>query len=315
MSNVNQRGRGRPGQMTREQLQAALAALDNGPVAGPSNDGLVYTCLTCSRDFVSQNSLTQHNASLHGGVITRKDGTPASVRDSVADRARTSQQARQPQQQQQQQQTRRPAASQANNQFVLSAPLWVQSASQQNIRQDVSLPTRAALQNGRELFLVNRNPFTIGNGQGNRLNLRTMITWSQASLNGDVPNVPYPMSEFIGLEIAVHGSFGSHGDFALVYLTVANGASGITANNTPTGTPSTSPARTSLLALRWAMNMTSHTVITGPGCFFIPAAGPGSSIQGAGHLNIVSGTSVLAADATLVTVTMAAVFAVSGDRQ
>jgi hypothetical protein len=174
------------------------------------------------------------------------------------------------------------------------------------------MPTREQLLSGRETHLVDRTPFTLGNGAGNKVNVVTAAHWQGLALNGTTVTVPYPIAEFIGLSISVHGDFGTHGDFALVYYSVPNGLPGISGSNVQTGTTS-SDQRKALLNLRWAGNVTRHTIITGSGEFFVPCE-RGGAIQGAAHVNVISGTSVLGANAVLVTVIMRAVYAVTGER-
>jgi hypothetical protein len=243
-----------------------------------------------------------HNASVHGMAMVRKDGTIATPRNRQVDFNR------------QQNQEQRLTAS--NAAYELAPPLWVTRESQRSIRQDASLRSRVQLLAGREIYLVNRKPFTLGNGTGGTLNVSTVASWTANQLNSTTETtIPYAMWEFIGLEVTVHGHVAPHGDFALVYYTVPNGGQRIGGSNVTSNTVTSSPMRDAMLALRWSNALTRHTVITGPGSFFIPADGPGSRIDGAGYLNIISGTSVLQANAVLATVTMSAVYGVVGDRQ
>jgi hypothetical protein len=315
------RGRGRGGgqpAFTRDQLAAMMAQLDmnqQGPQQQqqqqqqqPAQQSNSYTCFDCNRQFNSNNGLNQHRASLHGAPITRKDGTIATPRSVEADRQRSA--------------AMNAQASGSNVQLQTGSyqpapPLWVSRAALANIRQDSSLRSRVSLLNGRDVYVIPRNMFTIGAGTGNRLNVVTVASWSGTSLNGDAPIVPYPVSEFIGLDIVIHGDFGIHGDFALVYMTIANGATGVSGSNTSVNNAVSAKA-TNLLNFRWVGNASRHTVITGSSGnqgFFVPADGPGSVIEGAGFVNVVSGDATLRANAVLVYVTMNAVFAVSGDRQ
>jgi hypothetical protein len=174
---------------------------------------------------------------------------------------------------------------------------------------------------GRDLYLLQRNPFTLGNGSANQVDTSTVASWSADQLNGTTVTFPFSIWEFIGLELSVHGDFGSHGDFCLFYYVVANGATGVSGDNTSTTTGTganavrTASARQkALLNMRWSNSLTRHFIVSGSGSFFIPADGPGSTIQGAAHVNIISGSSVLNPNAVLATVTMSAVYAVTGDR-
>jgi len=315
------RGRGRGGRgrgganMGRDQLlaqvaalNAQIAAMDQPPVQQAQQivqELAPFGCNECMREFTTQNALRQHNASVHGAVIVRKDGTAAAVRDREADRRRAAADL---------QQRRANGLTPAASAYSPAPPLWVSSRTQVAIRQDPSLRSRSALIGVRETYIVQRKPFTLGNGAGNTLNLLTVAEWSGDKLNSTTATaIPYPIWEFVGLDVVVHGDMGAHGDFALVYYTIAQGANGIGGANTSANSVS-SVKRTNLLAMRWSQSLSRHTIITGSGQYFVPADGPGSTIEGAGHLNIISGSSVLNPNAVLVTVTMSAVYAVTGDR-
>lgn len=319
------RGRGSGGgaQNTRRRLPTDVACDVQG-------------CGAFARDA---NGLALHKAAKHGASLQTKDGTPsnytATVNSQLASPWGQGRRSRgrgrgglqmgptsqgridggffQPQQQASG--IAGPSQVRADPAYLHAPQLWVASAGQTAIRQDrQSLRARATLIAGRDVHLIPRKPFTIGNGNGNTVNTTSVATWSGDLLNSTTATtVPYPMFEFIGLDVSVHGDFGSHGDFALVYLTSPNGSGGLTSSNTVPTTGPSSRAK-ELLALRWSQSLTRHTIITGSGNFFIPADGPGSRIQGAAHVNVVSGTSVLNPNAVLVTVCLFAVFAVTGDR-
>jgi hypothetical protein len=321
--NFNGRGRGRGGRgggNPRHFKQADTDVLCDVPGCG------VY-----SRDA---NGLALHKAAKHGAQLQTKDGTPSNYVSTVNNQVRNPPgQGRRSRQQgqtfvagtyglgpSQAGPSRLPANTQVSENvgYTPAPPLWVTSAARTSLRQDrVNLKPRSILLSGREVYLLQRKPFTIGNGTGNTLNVLSAAEWRANLMNSaTASNIPYPMWEFIGLDIQVHGDFGSHGDFALVYLTVPNGSDGISVSNTAgtTAAPASSARRDQLLAMRWSSSLTRHTIMTGSGNFFVPADGPGSRIQGAAHVNVISGTSVLNANAVLVTVVMNAVFAVTGDR-
>jgi hypothetical protein len=298
------RGRGRGGsQMTRDQHLAAIAALDN-QATGPIQASGSNLCRDCNRTFGTPNGLAQHRASLHGAPIARKDGTQATARSSDTDRQRTAAY-----------NAATRTETDLTSRFTLAPPLWVTNASQQNIRQDSSLKSRVTLLGNSDVYLHQLPTVTLGNGLGCTANLSTANVWRGNEVNGSSFDVPFPVFEFIGLDIGVFGEFGSHGDFALVHMTFANGQSGFSGSNVLEGNKTSSSRRDTILSMRFSNTLSRHSVITGSGHFFVPADGSGSLIQGATHVNVVSGTSVLNANAVLVTVVTNMVFAVSGDRQ
>lgn len=309
-------GRGRGGgaaNMSHSQLLAALAALNTAPTQSAQGTDC------CGKTFATANAYRQHRASVHGELMTRADGTQATIRSTPdEDRART--RADYISRTQGNNAVAGPSnqnfnrANQDSLRYTLAPPLWVTSASQRNLRTDTSLKSRAVLLADRDIYLHQCETFTLGNGAGNTANMTSVLEWKGQEFLGKEISVPFPVVEMIGLDIGVHGEFGSHGDFAMVFMTYPNGSLGLQSSNAVTGSRS-SIRRTSLLAMRFSNNLSRHTILTGGGQFFVPADGPGSLIQGANHVNVVSGTSVLNPDAVLVTVTMNIVFAVSGDRQ
>jgi len=294
----------------------------------------VEGCGVYARDL---NGLALHRAAKHGAQLQTKDGTVSNYVSTVNNQIRnppgTGRRAIARQRQNQQvfvpptdgafsQQpvasgSRPSRPSDATVGYTPAPPLWVASSTGAHIRQDRTLPSRASLISGSEIHLVPRAPFTIGNGTGNQLNVLQAVHWQGFDLNGTTVTVPYPVAEFIGLDIQVHGDFGSHGDFAMVYMSHPSGSAGLSADNATRGTadvPRPSLRRDTLVSLRFSPSLSRHTVITGSGNFFVPVLGSGALIQGAGHVNVISGTSVLAPNAAIVTVVMSAVYRVSGNR-
>lgn len=309
------RGRGRgsgPAQQTRAQLLAALAAMDNQqPVQQQA-----WTC--CDKTFPLEVRYRQHRASVHGEPIVRADGTMATPRptpEQERQRSRADLERRRAQGADNgYPQNAVAGPSQETTRWSLAPPLWVSSSTQKNVRIDSLLKSRAQLLNGRDLYVHQMDVFNLGNGKGNTANLTSVVSFRDNEVDGVTIQVPYPVFEFVGLDLGVHGEFGHHGDFALVYMTYPNGSNGLQQSNTVSQDKS-SLRRNTMLAMRFSHNLSRHTIITGSGHFFVPADGSGSLIQSAVHTNVVSGTSVLNPDAVLVTVTTSLVFAVSGDRQ